>query len=92
MIEPIRNGILAVEGAADNVEEEMLQIEKENNMSVGNSEKENSMVSCFFQIIMTDFVTLFHFIDNFDVNVKIFICSIPTKSQYNQYFFFFPIN
>ncbi|KAK0066423.1 ubiquitin carboxyl-terminal hydrolase FAF-X isoform X1 [Biomphalaria pfeifferi] len=42
MIEPIRNGILAVEGAADNVEEEMLQIEKEN-MSVGNSEKENSM-------------------------------------------------
>ncbi|KAH9509417.1 putative ubiquitin carboxyl-terminal hydrolase FAF-X [Bulinus truncatus] len=43
MIEPIRNGILAVEGAADNVEEEMLLIEKENSMSIGNNDKDNSM-------------------------------------------------
>ncbi|XP_059175144.1 probable ubiquitin carboxyl-terminal hydrolase FAF-X isoform X4 [Physella acuta] len=41
MIEPIRNGILAVEGAADNVEEEMLIIEKEN---MGNNDKENPAV------------------------------------------------
>ena len=42
MIEPIRNGILGVEGAADNVEEEMLQIEKEGN---GSCQQENSLVS-----------------------------------------------
>lgn len=53
MIEPIRNGILAVEGAADNVEEEMLIIEKENSMSMGNNDKENPTVSIL--IWPTDF-------------------------------------
>ena len=42
MIEPIRNGILAVEGASDNIEEEMLQIEKEGN-GLG-CQQENAMV------------------------------------------------
>ncbi|BFZ00611.1 hypothetical protein BsWGS_03650 [Bradybaena similaris] len=41
MIEPIRNGILSVEGAADNIEEEMLNLEKESNVSCGNNDKEN---------------------------------------------------
>lgn len=31
MIEPLRQGILAVEGAADNIEEELLNDEKQEN-------------------------------------------------------------
>ncbi|KAK3714003.1 hypothetical protein RRG08_009701 [Elysia crispata] len=45
MIEPIRNGILSVEGAADNVEEEMLNIERENCMSMGMNDKDSCSTS-----------------------------------------------
>ena len=48
MIEPIRAGILAVEGAADNVEEEMLLMERE--ASGGHTDKENSMVRTSFSL------------------------------------------
>ena len=49
MIEPIRNGILSVEGAADNVEEEMLNIERENCMSMGMNDKDScSTVGCSY--------------------------------------------
>ena len=51
MIEPIRNGILSVEGAADNVEEEMLNIERENCMSMGMNDKDSCSTVRIFMLL-----------------------------------------